>query len=75
MEVLDNPNFAGDHDIHHFKITASVFDVVNICIRDNPRESFYTGQVYVGIKDAVFEPSQALRYFCEQFKILEMEGL
>ena len=73
MEVLDNPNFAGDHDIHHFKITASVFDVVNI--PDNPSESFYTGQVYVGIKDAVFEPSTALRYLCEQFKVLEMEGL
>ena len=73
IEVLDNPNFAGDHDFHRLKITASVFDVVNI--PDNPSESFYTGQVYVGIKDAVFEPSTALRYLCEQFKVLEMEGL
>ena len=31
--------------------------------------------MYVGIKDAVFEPSTALRYLCEQFKVFEMEGL
>ena len=40
LEVLDNPNYAGDHDFHRFKITAYVFDVVNI--PDNPSESFYT---------------------------------
>ena len=31
--------------------------------------------MYVGIKDAIFEPSNALRCACEQIKVLEMEGL
>ena len=70
--MVDNPNYAGDHDFHRFKVTPSVFDIVDI--PSDPDGSFYQGKVYVAIKDAVFEPSSALRYACEHVMVLRANG-
>ena len=56
IQCIGNTNQAGDHDFHRFKLTPSVFSVVQI--PDAPAETFYKGQVYIGIKDAVFEASR-----------------
>ena len=49
-----------------------MFDIVNI--PSDPDGSFYQGKVYVAIKDAVFEPSSALRYACEHVMVLRANG-
>lgn len=38
-------------------------------------ESFYTGQVYVGLKDSIFEPSSALRHASELSKVITQQNL
>ena len=53
----------GDHDFAKFLLSPSVSLVVDIL--DSIDGSFYDGQVYVGLKDNVFEPSSALRHACE----------
>ncbi|CAB4039823.1 Hypothetical predicted protein, partial [Paramuricea clavata] len=53
----------GDHDFTKFSLSPSVSLVVEI--PDSIDGSFYDGQVYVGLKDNVFEPSSALRHACE----------
>ena len=49
------PVQASQHDFATFKGNPSVWLVTDI--PDDPSESFYRGQVYVSVKDAVFEPS------------------
>ena len=39
-------------------------------IPDHPDESFYRGQVYVSVKDVIFEPSDSKRHAAEMFKVL-----
>ena len=53
----------GDHDFTKFSLSPFVSLVVDI--PDSIDGSFYDGQVYVGLKDNVFEPSSALRHACE----------
>ena len=52
-----------DHDFHIFGAVPSV--TLNIDIPDNINDSFYKGQVYVGLKDKVFQPSDAYRHAVE----------
>ena len=59
---------AGDHDFTKFGIIPSVIFIIDI-----PEEisgSWYVGDVYVGIKDFVFEPSSSLRHTCELYNVL-----
>lgn len=44
-------------------------------IPDDIAESFYRGQTWVGVKDAIFQPSTPMRHAAELVKILELEGL
>ena len=65
----------GDHDFSKFKITPSVTLLVDI--PDTIEGSFYTGQVFIGLKDSVFEPSSPIHHATELYKILSrrMNGL
>ena len=45
-----------------------------ILLNDIPQEilgSWYHGQVYVSVKDTVFEPSSPLRHACELYNVLQ----
>ncbi|XP_019859353.1 PREDICTED: uncharacterized protein LOC109587561 [Amphimedon queenslandica] len=63
-----NTFVVGDHDFSKFKITPSVTLLVDI--PDSIEGSFYTGQVFIGLKDSVFEPSSPIRHATELYKIL-----
>ena len=63
-----NTFVVGDHDFSKFKITPSVTLLVDI--PDTIEGSFYTGQVFIGLKDSVFEPSSPIRHATELYKIL-----
>ena len=58
-----------DHDFTKFGMVSSV-----ILLNDIPEEisgSWYHGQVYVSVKDTVFEPSSPLRHACELYNVLQ----
>lgn len=59
---------AGDHDFTKFGIVPSVTFILDI--PDSIEESWYTGSVHVGVKDAIFEPSSPLRHACELYNTL-----
>ena len=61
----------GDHDFSKFSLIPSVIFIVNI--PTSMEESWYTGEVYVGIKDAVFEPSSAIRHVKELSNCLNIK--
>lgn len=60
---------AGDHNFHKASLTPSVTLVTEL--PDDINGSWYTGEVHFGIKDAVLEPSSALRHMVELKKVLE----
>ena len=49
----------GDHDFCKFSLITSVILLVNI--PESQEASWYTGEVIIGIKDAVFEPSSPIK--------------
>ena len=59
---------AGDHDFTKFGIIPSVTFLVDVA--DNIEGLWYTGNVYVGVKDSIFEASSPLRHACELYSIL-----
>ena len=60
-----------DHDVaSKGSLTPSVALLVDLP-EDGSTETFYRGQVYVTLKDSVFEPSSPFRHAVELFKILE----
>ena len=70
VPVRANQSFqAGDHDFTKFGIVPSVALVIDI-----PEEisgSWYAGDVFVILKDSVFEPSSPLRHACELYHIIK----
>ena len=58
----------GDHDFTKFSIIPSVSFIITI--PESIDGSWYDGHVYVGYKDAVLEPSSALRHVTELHSIL-----
>ena len=60
-----------DHDYTKFGIVPSVTILCDI--PQSLEDSFYRGQVFVGLKDAVLEPSSPLRHCTELAKILPQE--
>ena len=58
----------GDHDFTKFSIIPSVSLLVDI--PDTISQSWYRGQVFVGYKDAAFEPSSPMRHEAELSQIL-----
>ena len=57
-----------DHDFTKFSLIPSVIFQVNI--PEEISETWYTGQVYIGFKDAVFEPSSPIRHAAELYSVL-----
>ena len=69
--VLVDPNETfevGDHDFTKFSIVPSVSFVIKI--PETVEGSWYEGEVHVGYKDAVFQPSSVLRHATEVHSIL-----
>lgn len=62
-----------DHDFTRFSLIPTVLLKVDIPVSMNG--SWYNGQVFVGIKEAVFELSIALRHASELHDILLTETL
>ena len=62
----------GDHDFTKFSVIPSV--IFEIDVPDDISESWYTGQVHVGFKDAVFEPSSPVRHAAELYRVLTNGG-
>ena len=72
MVMKDQEPIASDHDWHRFKATPSV--VLHCDIPSSVEKSFYSGQIYVTVKDAIFEKSSALRHAVERNSIHEKMG-
>ena len=75
VNVSSQNTFAvGDHDFCKFSFIPSVTLLVDI--PEKIECSWYPGQVFVGIKDAAFEPSSQLRHATELCNCLvnRMEG-
>lgn len=67
--VSQNESFeVGDHDFTKFSIIPSISFFINI--PESIEGSWYEGEVYVGYKDAVLQPSSALRHATELHDIL-----
>ena len=61
-----------DHDFTKYSITPSVTLFTDI--PDSIEGSFYRGQVFVGIKDAVLEASSPLRHSTELYRVMLEHG-
>jgi hypothetical protein len=57
-----------DHDFTKLSLTPSVTLFINIPC--DISESFYDGKVYISFKDAIFQPSSALRHLTEFFNLI-----
>ncbi|GES76141.1 hypothetical protein GLOIN_2v1773127 [Rhizophagus clarus] len=62
---------ATDHDFTKLSLTPSVTLFINIPC--DISESFYDGKVYISFKDAVFQPSSALRHSTEFFSLINRQ--
>ena len=60
---------ASDHNYHSVNVTPSVNLFCNV--PESASDFFYDGQVYVGIKDSVFEGSDPMRHTIELLSILQ----
>ena len=58
-----------DHDFTKFSLTPSVCFLINI--PESITESFYTGRVFVGLKENAFQPSSPIRHMTELKGVLE----
>lgn len=66
--ALNETMCVGDHDFSKFSLIPSVILVVDI--PSTVQESWYTGDVYIGIKDAIFQPSSPIHHATELYKCL-----
>ena len=67
--VSSNDTFAvGDHDFCKFSVIPSV--ALMIEIPETAEGSWYNGQVFVGIKDAVFQASSPIRHATELYQCI-----
>ena len=65
---LNETYTVGDHDFAKFSFIASVSLLIDI--PETIMGSWYRGQVFVGIKDAIFEPSSPRRHATELYQYL-----
>ena len=72
--LVPSSSFLGalDHDFHTHGVVPSVSLLISI--PDTPLDSFFTGQVYVGNKNKVTQPSSPLRHSTELSRILIREA-
>ncbi len=62
---------ASDHNYHSVSMTPSVHLLCDI--PESASESFFSGQIYVGVKDSVFDGSDPLRHMVELLTVLRQE--
>ena len=62
-----------DHDFCRLHVTPSVTLVP--AIPEVSSGSFYQGQVYVAVKDSIFQSSSALRHVAESSPVVEESGV
>ena len=67
------PFCVGDHDFTKGKLIPSVNLLCKI--PSSITETFYSGSVFITLKDAIFEPSSPLRHCCELLQALEASHL
>ena len=65
---VDRAFEVGDHDFTHCSLTPSVTLVINIL--DSIEGYFYSGRLYVGVKDSIFQPSSPHRHATELNSLL-----
>ena len=58
----------GDHDFCKFSVIPSV--ILNVDIPSTIEGSWYRGDVYIGLKDAIFEPSSPIQHATELYNCL-----
>ena len=63
----------GDHDFTRMSIVPSVCFVIDI--PESVESSWYTGKVFVGLKEAIFEPSSPPRHIAELYDVLTTQDL
>lgn len=64
---------SADHNYHVGNFTPSVSLICDI--PESVNQSFYSGHIYVGIKDSVFEGSNSLRHIVELLTVLKRQLL
>ena len=69
MVSLHHKMAVADHDFTKVSVIPSVAMICNI--PPDVTGSFYAGQMHVGIKDAIFEPSSPLRHATDHNGILD----
>ncbi len=62
----------GDHDFTTFSIVPSV--ILSIEVPEDITDSWYSGQVYVGMKDGALEPSSPSRHMTELLSTIQIEA-
>jgi hypothetical protein len=73
LTTKDNTTIVAlDHDYHVCGLVPSVTFKVNI--PEDPRDSFYQGNVYIHVKDKIFEPSSAMRHAAETVLVLREQS-
>jgi hypothetical protein len=70
---LNETFVVGDHDFAKFSLIPSV--VLLIDIPETMEGSWYTGDVFIGLKDAVYQPSSPIRHAKELCDILKSRML
>lgn len=63
----------GDHDFTRMSIVPSVCFVIDI--PESIESSWYTGKVFVSLKEAIFEPSSPPRHVAELYDIVLSQNL
>jgi hypothetical protein len=71
LAPVDTPLRALDHDFHVAGIVPSV--ALACDIPENAKDSFFSGQPYVTIKDKIFEPSNPFRHASELLHIIRRD--
>ena len=73
LVVRDSTFEVGDHDFTYKSIVPSVSFILDV--PETVDDSWYSGKVLVGLKDATFEPSSSERHMAELHSLLVLQGL
>lgn len=69
----DNYFEVADHDFTRFSMVPSVCFLIDI--PESIEDSWYTGRVFVGLKESAFEPSSPARHSAELYSLMLAHGL
>ena len=72
LTVAGSSFLVGDHNFTKVSLVPSV--VLDIPIPDDVSESWYSGNVHIGLKEGTFEPSSPLRHVSELYPLIEVKS-